>query len=90
MFGLIGMPVILFINGGAKDAPLGYPVLGLIFGVVCVIMYLLLYKNIPEGLDTKYATKEERVAAVRSAAKSQSVGVAEMFALLFKTPPIWA
>lgn len=88
LFGLIGLPIILYINGGIKDAPLGYPVLGIIFGIVCILMYYLLYKNIPEGLDTKYATKEERIAAARDAAKSQSVGVLEMFALLFKTPPM--
>ncbi len=89
LFGLIGLPIILLINGGVKDGPLGYPVLGLVFGVVCVLMYYLLYKNIPAGLDVVYATKEERKAAVAEAAKAGNrVGVLEMFALLFKTPPM--
>lgn len=89
LFGLIGLPIILYINGGVKDAPYGYPVLGILFGIVCIFMYYMLYKNIPADLDTVYATKEERKAAMFDAAKaSDRVGVAEMFALLFKTPPM--
>ena len=87
LFGLIGMPLLLLLNGGTKDNAFGYPILAILFGVICIVMYRVLYHNIPKGLDTVYETKEERQAAAKSIS-SNRVGTLEMFKLLFKTPPM--
>ncbi|MGB9858540.1 MAG: MFS transporter [Moorellaceae bacterium] len=88
LFGLIGLPAILFINGGVRDRALGYAVVAIICGLIVILAYYLLYRNIPEGLDTKYTSKEEREAAAQRGTSGEKVGVAEMFVTLFKTPPL--
>lgn len=79
IFGVVGLPLVLLFNGGNEAAAPGYVLATLIFGVVMILVFVLLYKMLPEGIDDPAMVE-----------KKDKLSVGQMFKALGKTPPLIA
>lgn len=86
LWGIIGIPCLLFIAGGDQLNWVGYAGSALLWGAFLVFFYYRVYKGVPKDIE-RTLTPEEYEAKKAINKEKHDVSILEMFAILFKNLP---
>lgn len=86
LWGIIGIPCLLFIAGGDQHNWIGYAGSALLWGAFLIFFYWRVYKGVPK--DIEHTMTEEEFQAQKAINKEKhDVSIVEMFVILFKNLP---
>jgi Na+/melibiose symporter-like transporter len=99
IFGVIGLPIILFVNGPevGQDGPLGYIVLIVVLGAILIGSAFFMFVNLRKklawdaaesGVDKESLLDAEKAKKKADAAQAEKLGAAEMIKTLFTNGPL--
>lgn len=98
VFGVIGLPIILFFNGGTQDAPAGYLALLVILGAFMFgcffFLFVMLRRKFAEdeaaGIDKQAELAAQEAAKLAEQADAEKLSFGDMIKALFMDGPLLA